>query len=65
MHGLCLLLRNCTSLAYLDFRIRMATRRTLNLATLDIIANGFRTPPINLAANTERRAENLLGGTLE
>ena len=65
MHGRRLLFRNCTSLAYFDFTVRKTIRRTLNLSALNVVADSLWTPPINLAANTERRAENLLGGALE
>lgn len=38
---------------------------TFDLATLNVIADGLRTPAVDLAAGGESSAENLLYGALE
>jgi hypothetical protein len=47
------------------FNTRPRQTLTLNLSTLNIIANILWTSPINLAANAESSTENLLNTALE
>jgi len=59
-----LLVRNLNRVSQCSMQ-RQKQPLTLNLPTLDIIANILWTSPINLAANAESSTENLLNTTLE